>query len=406
MSYAVPNVPRVRPPLWPIYLCVAVTALGIGIVNPIIPHLLEENGASEFIIGLTTSVMFASLVLTAWPIGKHIDRIGIRPFLILGLVSYSIAMILMPWARRIEYFFILRCFEGIGWSAVWTSAETYVSKVSLPEQRGQNTAMYGMSLSAGTAAGPILGATLVSFWTVLPFLVAVALSIGAGIIVLLVVPEPRMHHDEHAIGSGISWSLVRSLLLPLMIAFLYGYGTLSLVALLPTLNFSTFEIGLLITVTVVANIAAQIPIGRLLDKFGYRPLLLSSLTLLSSAALFATFHPPFLLLLVLGALLGAFAGTLYPIGLAVLASRVPPAKLGGANGLYTVCYGLGSVFGPAITGGVMTIVGPAHSDQALFGTIGALVFSLLLMILLGIDKVSHYEEQPISATSNTFKPPI
>ena len=63
------NVPtaRVRPPLWPIYLCVAVTALGIGIVNPIIPQLLQENGADEFVIGLTTSVMFASLVLTAWP---------------------------------------------------------------------------------------------------------------------------------------------------------------------------------------------------------------------------------------------------------------------------------------------------------------------------------------------------
>ncbi len=97
------NVPeaRVRPPLWPIYLCVAVTALGIGIVNPIIPQLLQENGADEFVIGLTTSVMFASLVLTAWPIGKTIERVGIRPFLLLGLISYCVAMIMMPWVHRI-----------------------------------------------------------------------------------------------------------------------------------------------------------------------------------------------------------------------------------------------------------------------------------------------------------------
>lgn len=398
---------RVRPPMWPIYLCVAVTALGIGIVNPIIPYLLEQNGATEFVVGLTTSVMFASLVLTAWPIGKKIDRVGIRPFLLLGLVSYCFAMILMPWAHRIGYFFILRAFEGIGWSAVWTSAETYVSQVSTPERRGHNTAVYGMSLASGTAAGPILGATLFSIWEVLPFLVAVVLAVGAGIIVLLIVPEPRLHHDEdHAVGSGISFSLARPLLLPLIIAFLYGYGTLSLVALVPTLNFSPFRIGVLITVTVVANIVAQVPVGRLLDKFGYRPLLLSSLTLLSGAALFSTLHPPFPLLLLLGSLLGAFAGTLYPIGLAILGSRVPPAKLGGANGLFTVCYGLGSVFGPAITGGIMTLVGPRHSDQALFATIGLLVFTLLVMLLLGVDRVGVTEEQPITHSSGSFKPPL
>jgi MFS family permease len=399
-------VARARPPLWPIYLCVAVTAMGIGIVNPILPKLLAEKGASEFIVGLTTSVMFASLALTAWPIGKKIDRIGIRPFLFLGLASYSISMLLMPWASKISYFFLLRCFEGIGWSAVWTAAETYVSQVSLPERRGHNTAVYGMSLSAGTASGPLVGSALFSIWEPLPFLVAVGLSIGAGVIVLLIVPEPHVHREEHAVSGGISFSLLRPLVLPLLIAFLYGYGTMSLVALLPLLPFSTFEIGTLITVTVVANIIAQIPIGRLLDRFGYRPLLLSSLTLLSGAALFATFHLPFVLLLVLGSMLGAFAGTLYPIGLAVLATRVPPAKLGGANGLYTVSYGLGSVFGPAITGGVMTIVGSGHSDQALFGTIGALVFTMLIAILLGIDKVHGAEEQPLPSSSGSFKPPL
>lgn len=403
------NVPeaRVRPPLWPIYLCVAVTALGIGIVNPIIPQLLQENGADEFVIGLTTSVMFASLVLTAWPIGKTIERVGIRPFLLLGLISYCVAMIMMPWVHRISLFFVLRAFEGIGWSAVWTAAETYVSQVSTPEQRGHNTAVYGMSLATGTAAGPLIGTTLFGIWEPLPFIVAVAFAIGAGVIVLLVVPEPRIHHEEeHSVSSGISFRMNRSLWLPMVIAFLYGYGILTLIALVPTLNFSSFRIGLLITVTVVANIVAQVPIGRLLDKFGYRPVLLSSLTLLSSAAIFAAFHPPFPLLLLLGSLLGAFAGTLYPIGLAILGARVPPARLGGANGLFTVFYGLGSVFGPAITGAIMVFVGPAHSDQALFGTIGGLVLLLLIMLLLGLDRVGADEKPLAKSADSSFKPPL
>ncbi len=391
--------------MWPIYLCVAVTALGIGIVNPLIPRLLEQNGASEFIVGLTTSVMFASLALTALPIGRNIDRIGIRPFLLVGLLSYCVAMVLMPWAHRIGYFFILRAFEGLGWSAVWTAAETYVSQVSPPERRGHNTAVYGMSLAMGTAAGPMIGTGLWHLGEAVPFFVATGLAIGAGLIVLLVVPEPRLHHTEHA--HSVSFSISRTVLLPLLIAFLYGYGTLSLIALVPTLSYTPFRIGLLITLTVIANIVAQVPVGRMVDRFGYRPVLLASLTLLCAAALLAAVQPPFSIILVLGALLGAFAGTLYPIGLAILAARVPPQQLGGANGTFTVAYGLGSVFGPALTGYMMTAVGPSHSDQALFGTIGCLVFLLLLAMLGGLDHVTVEEHAAgAKSSSETFKPPL
>ena len=401
---------RQRYPMWPIYLCVAVTALGIGIVNPLIPYLLEDAGANKFIVGLTTSVMFATLALTALPIGRQIDRVGIRPFFVVGLVSYSIAMLLMPLTNRIIYFFILRGLEGLGWSAVWTAAETYVSRVSEPEKRGHNMAVYGMSLASGTAAGPLFGTVLWNFGEALPFIVAVLMAIVAGVFVFLVVPEPHLHHADHDLGLiGLS----RTLMLPLLIAFLYGYGTLTLVALVPTLNYSEFQIGLLITVTVIANIFAQVPVGRLVDRFSYRPVLLASLTLLCGAALLAAIQPPFTIILFLGSLLGAFAGTLYPIGLAILAARVPPQRMGGANGMYTVFYGLGSVIGPALTGLMMTIAGDAHSDQALFGTIGCLVFLLLVALLLGVDQPAereygfeHEQPEPPASGSESLRPPL
>lgn len=397
---------RVQLPMWPIYICVAVTALGIGIINPIIPKLLEKNGADEFIVGLSTSLMFASLVLTGLPIGKHMDRIGIRPFLILGLLIYCLPMALMPFTNKIIYFFLLRIFEGIGWSCVWTAAETYVTQVSSPEQRGHNTAVYAMSLASGTAAGPMVGAVMMHFFNIIaPFMLAVILAIGAMILVILILPEPHVHREEH-LGSGISFRITRPLILPLAIAFLYGYGTLSLVALLPTLNYTSFQLGLLITVTVVGNIVAQIPIGRMLDRFGYRPLLLGSLSLLCGAAVLAAFQPPFNVVLLLGALLGAFAGTLYPIGLAILGARVPSAKLGGANGMFTVCYGLGSVVGPGLTGWIMSLVGKRHSDQALFGTIGVLVFCLLMMLVFKLDHYDTSQEHAIHSSSGGFKPPV
>ncbi|HEY1012866.1 MAG TPA: MFS transporter [Herpetosiphonaceae bacterium] len=407
MDKAPPAPPgRVRPPMLPIYICIAVTSLGIGLVNPLIPYLLQENGANEFIIGLTTSVMFASLVLTAWPIGRGIDRFGIRPFFALGLLCYSTAMALMPWAHRIGYFFILRALEGVGWSAVWTAAETYVSQASDPERRGHNMAVYGMSLATGTAMGPLIGTVLWKVSEPLPFMLAVVLALAAGALVLMIVPEPRLHHDDdHAQVGGISFSLMKPLLLPLVIAFLYGFGTLTLIALVPTLNYDEFQIGVLITVTVIANIAAQVPVGRLLDRFGYRPILLSSLSLLAGAALLSTLHPPFLVLLFLGSLLGAFAGTLYPIGLTILGSRIPPAKLGGASGLFNVCYGLGSVIGPAATGLLMTTVGKEHNDQALFGIIGCLVFTLLVFMLLGLDRFGAENERPVSAAETPIRPP-
>ncbi|GIV97099.1 MAG: MFS transporter [Herpetosiphonaceae bacterium] len=371
--------------LFPIYLSVFVTALGIGLVSPLVPRLIEEAGANELLVGLTASVMFASFVLTAWPLGAAIDRWGIRPFLLGGLACYGLAMALMPWTTKLGYFFLLRLLEGIGWAGVWVSTETYVSWVSTSDRRGRNMALYSIALAMGTSSGPVIGSELFLIREGLPFLLTVLLVLIAIALVATVVPEPEHDQEMHAHHPPISLTLAPKLALPLIIAGLYGYGVASLVSLLPVSRPSTQEVSLLMTTTIIASVLAQLPVGHLTDRYGRRPVLVGSLSLLTLSAILASLEPQFDLLLLLAVMLGALAGTLYPIGLAMLADRASSRQLGMANGLFSLSYGVGSIIGPACSGWAMGMFGP----YALFSSLGLLSACLLIALILGLDSEAH-----------------
>jgi MFS family permease len=377
--------------LAPIYLSVFVTALGIGLVTPLVPRLIQQTTqASEVLVGMTASVMFASFVLTAWPLGSGIDRWGIRPFLIGGLIFYGVAMAFMPWAANIWIFFLLRILEGIGWAGVWISTETYLSWVSTAERRGRNMAMYGIAQAVGTASGPLIGVEMAKVREGMPFFFTVVLTLVAVGMVATFVPEPQQDQDHHAHHEPISWALVPRLALPLVISALYGYGLASLVSLLPLVRDSEREVGLIISITVIASIIAQLPIGHLTDRYGARPVLIGCLSMLVPAAIAASLGPPFPILLGLAVMLGCLAGTLYPIGLTLLGARVSKRQLGMANGIFSLLYGVGSVIGPMSSGMAMQIWG----KNALFGCIGALCAMLLAGLLLGFDRTPSTPSAP------------
>ena len=54
-----------------IYLSVAISYLGVGLVAPLIAIVLSEHGATSFIVGLVGTTTFASFTLSSFPIGER-----------------------------------------------------------------------------------------------------------------------------------------------------------------------------------------------------------------------------------------------------------------------------------------------------------------------------------------------
>jgi MFS family permease len=65
-------------------------------------------------------------------------------------------------------------------------------------------------------------------------------------------------------------------------------------------------------------------------------------------------HSNWRLFLATGAIAGALAGSLYPIGLALIGDIVRRERLGAAHSTFSLAFGLGSLSGPSISGLAMT----------------------------------------------------
>ena len=109
----------------------------------------------------------------------------------------------------------------------------------------------------------------------------------------------------------------------------------------------------------LGNVALQVPLGLLSDRFDRRRLLLVSAVagLIGAAALplVARDLVPTLILLFVW---GGFAGGLYTVGLAHLAQRFTGADLAASNSAFVFAYAAGALVGPAILGLGMELADP------------------------------------------------
>src|SRR6185369_8052483 len=109
---------------------------------------------------------------------------------------------------------------------------------------------------------------------------------------------------------------------------------------------------------IVGVLVSQVPMGRAADRFGKRRTLFVcacalavAFALMSAAQTWKGFIPT-------AVVTGAMAGGLYPLGLAIVGSIVRRERLGAANALFSLAFGIGSLTGPAVSGLAMTHLGP------------------------------------------------
>jgi MFS family permease len=337
-----------------IYISVAISYLGVGLVAPLIAIVLDQHGESSFVVGLIGTTMFAAFTLTSFPIGALTDRIGPKPILIGGLIVYGAAIALFAMIHATWLFFVARFIEGIGAAGVSVAVETMINQLSGPAERARRMSYYALSVGIGWAAGPLTGTLLYKIHPAFPFVACLVFSLLAAIMVTGLVPETAAdsHHHEH-LSDGLSMKL----LVPMTSGALYGYLMSSLVNLIPiylthALNLGQTHMGLIITSVIVGMLISQIPLGRAADKYGKRKTLLFCAAILSVVFYTMPFITPGLwwTFLIAGAMAGALAGSLYPIALAIIGSVVKREKMGAATSLFSLAFGLGSVIGPAVSG--------------------------------------------------------
>ncbi len=165
-------------------------------------------------------------------------------------------------------------------------------------------------------------------------------------------------------GDGPSPRLRLGILFLTVFIDLVGFGIV--LPLLPLyadrFGASGTEIGLLVTVYSMAQFFLAPVWGRLSDRFGRRPILLTGL--LGSAASYLVFaYARSLPVLFLSRIMAGIGGATVPVAQAYISDITPPERRAANLGLIGAAFGLGFIFGPAL-GGMLAPVAMAAPGLA------------------------------------------
>ncbi len=262
--------------------------MGASSIIPMLPVYVRRLGGSDALAGMVMASFFAAGVLSQYPIGRLADRIGRRPVLIAGLVTYGLASFafLLPIAAPMAI--VLRALQGVGAGAAIVASLAMVSGSVAEGRRGRAfAAIYGAEL-AGMAVGPLVGSVIGARSMWIMFLGSGILSLGA-CLPALQIREGSGRHIERAARTRadgtvrplarvrMNRSMTGALLCGAALGLASGVYEICWTLLLLSRGASGLAIGVSWTLFAVPFVAVAKPSGWLADHLDRRVLVLAGL---------------------------------------------------------------------------------------------------------------------------------
>ncbi len=182
-----------RLPMIFILLTVVLDSMGIGLIMPVMPDLIQSLEGGDLgqaaLWGGVLATIFAVMQFLFGPtIGSISDRFGRRPVLLIALVVMSFDYVLMAVAGTIWLLVIGRIIGGIT-AATQSTASAYMADISKPEDKAANFGLISAAFGVGFVIGPMLGGILAEYGTRAPFWAAAVLAGANAIFGYFALPE-------------------------------------------------------------------------------------------------------------------------------------------------------------------------------------------------------------------------
>jgi len=363
-------------------LC-AVGGVGIvvGMSFPLLTFLLEREGMGALLIGINSAMSSLGIFV----VGLYTARVLVRHSAFLLIIAATTigagSLIALPLIDHAVAWFVLRFSLALGMGFIWLLSESWLNMLSSDINRGRIIGLYAVFFSGGFALGPVI-VTLTGSQGPVPFFIAAAVTV-AGSLPMLVLASRGASGEEKPTPR-----LALLKLAPFVFLFAFAGGLFETTAfsLLPiyTLGEGLSEAASLYALSAFSagGIALQYPLGRYADSSGRPALMMLS----AIGVLIGVILMPFVVdqTYVLMALLFVWGGVvfgLYTSGLIMLGDKYGAENLVAANALFIVCYMVGAMFGPALSGAAMDMW-PDH------GFVSFLM--IMATLLLGVVVVRRF----------------
>ena len=335
---------------WPLFFGITAAVMSYGLQVPLLPVRAFDEGFDTSNTGIVMSGYYVGILLSAFVAPPLIKRVGhIKVFAAMASVASGVPLIYLVTLDPVSWF-LLRTVGGLCIGGLFLVAETWLNDRCTNETRGNVLNVYFMIVLLGTGIGSLMLDLADPQGPELFILASVLISFGIVPILLSAKPAPAYEAPKRldlialfrkaplGFGAFAIWGMADGALM--------GAGAIYA----DKVGLTTSEIGLFMAVISLGCLIFMWPIGVLSDRFDRTKFLVAMSLMAALAAVLCALTPPDVEWLLYG-LTALFAGlTLAHFGLcqAVTNDQLEPAEMVGAGATLSVCYGIGSIFGPIL----------------------------------------------------------
>ncbi|MGO6705755.1 MFS transporter [Rhizobium leguminosarum] len=357
---------------------VTVFAVAQGLTYPLLSFILERQGTTSGLIGLSAAVTPLGFILSAPFIPALSRRVGGARLTILCSILAALTLMTIAWAQDVWAWMPLRFLLGVFANPLYVISETWLISITPAPRRGRIMGLYSSIVSGGFAIGPLsLWLTGTEGWP--PFAIGIAAFLLCGLIVLAVVPRlPDMPGEGEATTVGRFFALAPLLLFAVFTAAAFEQTLLSLFAVYgAALGSAEERIASLITCFIAGNAVLQILLGRLAERLSStRMMLFCVLACLASCLLLPSAFNSWLIWPLVFVWGGVSFG-IYTLSLIQLGERFTGQALIAGNATFALVWGIGGIVGSPATGLAMQLIG--HQGLPLSLCLLSCVLAALMM---------------------------
>lgn len=428
-----------------IFIGVFMGSLDIGIVGPALPAIQGEFNVTERLVSWIFAIYILFYMIGTPLMAKLSDIYGRRSIYVLDIFIYRPGISHNHTVVSFEQVLVGRAIQGFGAGGIFPVASAFIGDTFPPEKRGGALGIIGSVWGLSGILGPILGAILLNYGWKWLFIINIPIAAVVIVLSFYILPQSRVKKDvsfdwwgtlvfallvgalalgvnqidtnnflsslssvyvwpfiilaflllpvlvnvgRKAVDPVIQIDLYRSLEVKLATSIAIGTGfcqtaivfmpSLAVVALSLTTSLASLMV---IPLVLALGVSAPI-IGRLLDKFGTKIVMMAGIFILGTGLFCLSFTATsFYLFIISGVVVGLGLGALLGSPLRyIMLSESPPDKRAAGQALINFNASAGQLVGGVLIGAVIgSEGGKLFGYQSAYIVIGFLAIVMFLL---------------------------
>ncbi|WP_416825455.1 multidrug efflux MFS transporter NorA [Ectobacillus polymachus] len=332
--------------------------LGIGLVIPVTPTIMDELHLSGSIVGYMVATFAVTQLIVSPIAGRWADRFGRKRMIIIGLLFFSLSEFLFGIGENVGVLFISRMLGGVSAAFIMPAVTAFIADTTTIQTRSKALGYMSASISAGFIVGPGIGGFLAEIDSRLPFFFAAAFALFSAILSVITLREPERNPENETAAeqkTGMKRIFSPMYFIAFMIILISSFGLAAFESLFALFvdhkfGFTPKDIAFAITGGAIIGAIVQVVLfDRFTKWFGEIRLIRYSLIFSTVLVFLVTIVQSYYTILLVTIIVFVGFDLIRPAVTTYL-SKIAGDEQGFVGGMNSMFTSIGNVFGPIIGG--------------------------------------------------------